>query len=377
MRGPDNGNRPLASPADSGYSVSMATPQEILEDLKQIKYPGYTRDIVSFGIVRDIEIASAGITVTLSPGGARPEAIEEISSAVRARVQALTGVQQVDIAVQAPERPRPAAPARRAEIPGVSRVIAVASGKGGVGKSTVAVNFALALRALGYRVGLLDADVYGPSVPLMLGLRERPHSGEGERIQPVERFGIKAISLGLFIGERQPVIWRGPMITKLLTQFLHEVDWGTLDVLVLDLPPGTGDAQLTIAQQAPLSGGVIVTTPQDVALLDVQRGITMFNQVNAPVLGVIENMSYHICSGCGARADIFGHGGGARMAEQAGIPFLGEIPLVRRLRESMDAGEPIVAADPASAESQAFLQIARRVMEELEQRGDTVLPTVH
>jgi ATP-binding protein involved in chromosome partitioning len=355
----------------------MATPQEILEDLKQIKFPGYTRDIVSFGIVRDIEIATGGITVTLAPGGARPESIDEISAAVRERVQALTGVAQVEIVVQAPEKPRPAAAPRRTEIPGVRRIIAVASGKGGVGKSTVAVNFALALRALGYRVGLLDADVYGPSVPLMLGLRDRPGTGDNERIQPLERFGIKAISLGLFIGEGQPVIWRGPMITKLLTQFLHEVDWGTLDVLVLDLPPGTGDAQLTIAQQAPLSGGVIVTTPQDVALLDVQRGITMFNQVNAPVLGVIENMSYHVCSGCGDRAEIFGHGGGARMAEQSGIPFLGEIPLVRRLRESMDAGEPIVVADPNSAESQAFVQIARRVMTELDQRADTVLPTVH
>jgi ATP-binding protein involved in chromosome partitioning len=211
----------------------------------------------------------------------------------------------------------------------------------------------------------------------MLGLNERPRTNEEERIVPLERFGIKAISLGLFIGEGQPVIWRGPMITKLLTQFLREVDWGQLDVLVLDLPPGTGDAQLTIAQQAPLSGGVIVTTPQDVALLDVQRGITMFNQVNAPVLGVIENMSYHVCSGCGDRAEIFGHGGGARMAEQSGIPFLGEIPLVRRLRESMDAGQPIVVAEPQSPESQTFIQIARRVMEELDRQADTVLPTVH
>ena len=354
----------------------MPTPQEILEDLKQIKYPGYTRDIVSFGIVRDIEIASAGITIALAPGGAQPQAVDEISAAVRERVRALTGVQQVDIVVQQPERPRPAAPGRRAEIPGIRHIIAVASGKGGVGKSTVAVNFALALHALGYRVGLLDADVYGPSVPLMLGLTEQPRSDENERIRPLERFGISAISLGLFIGAGQPVIWRGPMITKLLTQFLRDVEWGELDVLVLDLPPGTGDAQLTIAQQAPLTGGVIVTTPQDVALLDVQRGIAMFNQVNAPVLGVIENMSYHVCSGCGARAEIFGHGGGARMAEQSGIPFLGEIPLVRRLRESMDAGQPIVVAEPDSAESQAFLRIARRVMDEVDQRAETALPLV-
>ncbi len=355
----------------------MATPQEILEALKEIKYPGYTRDIVSFGMVRDIEIATAGVTVTLASAGARPEALAAISAAVRERVRQRAGVSDVTIVIQEPERPRPAAPGRRAEIAGIRHIVAVASGKGGVGKSTVAVNLALALRALGYSVGLLDADVYGPSVPVMLGLDERPRTNEQERIVPLERFGIKVISLGLFIATAQPVIWRGPMITKLLTQFLRDVEWGTLDVLVLDLPPGTGDAQLTIAQQAPLSGGVIVTTPQDVALLDVQRGIAMFNQVNAPVLGVIENMSFHVCSGCGARADIFGHGGGARMAAENGIPFLGEIPLVRRVRESMDTGEPIVVAVPESAEGAAFLQIGRRVMDELGQRVETVLPTVH
>ncbi len=315
--------------------------------------------------------------MTISPGGAKPEAVEDIRAAIQQRVRALTGAEQVEVVVQAPDRPRPAAAGRRGDNPGVRHVIAVASGKGGVGKSTVAVNLTLALRALGYAVGLLDADVYGPSVPLMLGITEPPGTGPDERIRPVERFGIKAISLGMFIHPGQPVIWRGPMITKLLTQFLRDVDWGTLDVLVLDLPPGTGDAQLTIAQQAPLSGGVIVTTPQDVALLDVQRGIAMFNQVNAPVLGVIENMSYHVCTGCGARADIFGHGGGARMAEESEIPFLGEIPLVRRLRESMDAGEPIVVADPQAAESRAFADIARRVMDELGQRAESMLPTVH
>jgi ATP-binding protein involved in chromosome partitioning len=355
----------------------MPTPQEILEELKQIKYPGYTRDIVSFGIVRDIEIGSAGITVTLAPGGAPPEAVEAIRAAVRERVRERTGASEVTVVVQEPERPRPAAPARRAENAGNRRIVAVESGKGGVGKTKVAVNLALALRALGYAIGLLDADVYGPSVPLMLGLSERPHTGADDRIAPLERFGIKVISLGLFIGAGQPVIWRGPMITKLLTQFLREVDWGQLDVLVLDLPPGTGDAQLTIAQQAPLSGGVIVTTPQEVALLDVQRGIAMFNQVNTPVLGVIENMSFHVCSGCGARAEIFGHGGGARMAAQNGIPFLGEIPLVRQLRKSMEAGQPIDIAAPESAEAHAFLQIGRRVMDELDQHAETVLPTVH
>jgi ATP-binding protein involved in chromosome partitioning len=354
----------------------MPSPQEILEGLKTIKYPGYTRDIVSFGMVRDIEVATAGIVVTLAPGGANAEAVREISTAVQERVRDLTGLENVEIKLQQPEAARTRVEQRRAEIPGIQHLIAVASGKGGVGKSTVAVNLALTLSRLGWRVGLLDADVYGPSVPLMLGVTERPRTDEHDRIIPVERFGIKVISLGLFIQERQPVIWRGPMINKLLTQFLREVQWGELDFLVLDLPPGTGDAQLTIAQQAPLSGGVIVTTPQDVALLDVQRGITMFEQVNTPVLGVIENMSYHVCVECGERTEIFGHGGGARMAEKGGIPFLGEIPLVRALREAGDSGEPIVVADPESPQSASFRTIAERVLEELGKQT-TELPTIH
>ncbi|MDX2166088.1 MAG: Mrp/NBP35 family ATP-binding protein [Deltaproteobacteria bacterium] len=355
----------------------MATPQEILEALKQVRYPGYSRDIVSFGIVRDIEIATAGVTVTLALANVRSEAVDEISRGVRDVVRDLTGAAQIDIVIQEPEKPKPAAPAKTPAIPGIRHVVAVASGKGGVGKSTVAVNLALALRGLGQRVGLLDADVYGPSLPLMLGLDERPQSNAQERIMPLERHGVKVISLGLFIQPGQPVIWRGPMITKLLTQFLREVDWGPLDVLLLDLPPGTGDAQLTITQQAPLTGGVIVTTPQDVALLDVQRGITMFQQVNTPVLGVVENMSFHLCPGCGAQADIFGHGGGRRMAEELHIPFLGEVPLVRAIRESMDAGQPIVAAQPDSPEAQAFSAVARRVLDAIATHGEQALPMVH
>jgi len=354
----------------------MATPQEILEGLKTIKYPGYTRDIVSFGIVRDIEVGSTGITVSLAPGGARAEVTEEISREVRTRIRELTGVEQVEILLQEPEKPKARGPQTRPDIDGVRHIVAVASGKGGVGKSTVAVNLALALRALGHRVGLLDADVYGPSVPLMLGLDERPSVDERGRFVPPERWGIKIMSMGLFVQPRTPVIWRGPMINKLLTQFLREVDWGELDFLVLDLPPGTGDAQLTIVQQAPLSGGVIVTTPQDVALLDVERGVTMFQQVNAPVLGVIENMSYHVCRKCGHRTEIFGHGGGARMAERIGIPFLGEVPLVGAIREAADRGEPIVAANPEGAESRAFAEIATRVAETLETAGRVPLPMI-
>ncbi|MGH3053895.1 MAG: Mrp/NBP35 family ATP-binding protein, partial [Gaiellaceae bacterium] len=258
----------------------------------------------------------------------------------------------------------------------VAHVVAVASGKGGVGKSTVAVNLALALSQLGHRVGLLDADVYGPSVPLMLGLTDRPQSTEDKRIIPLERFGVKVISLGLFIAEGTPVIWRGPMINKLLTQFLREVEWGELDYLVLDLPPGTGDAQLTITQQVALDGGVIVTTPQDVALEDVKRGVKMFQQVHAPVLGVVENMSYYLCS-CGDRAELFGHGGGAAVAKQFSIPFLGEIPLVREMREAGDNGKPLVVANPEHPQSVAFRAIAQRVIDEVAARPAPALPTIH
>ena len=355
----------------------MVTPQQILEELKKVKYPGFTRDIVSFGMIRDIEVGSAGVNVLLAPTTAHEETVQQIRDAVAATVSAIPGVRAVHVTLSAPEQPQRRGPTGPLGVPGVRHVIAVASGKGGVGKSTVAVNLALALADLGHRVGLLDADVYGPSVPLMLGLRERPRSTEDRRIIPLERFGLKVISLGLFIDDQTPVIWRGPMINKLLTQFLRDVEWGELDYLVLDLPPGTGDAQLTITQQVPLTGGVIVTTPQDVALLDVKRGVTMFQQVNAPVLGVVENMSYHICSGCGARAELFGHGGGERMAQEFGVPFLGEIPLVREIRAAGDTGKPIVAADPQHPQSQAFRAIAERIVVEIAARPEPTLPTIH
>jgi len=355
----------------------MPTPQQILDALKRIKYPGLSRDIVSFGMVKDIEVGSTGVTVVLAPTTTREDVITELRAAIAQTVTAIPGVTAVEIAITAPElAPRRATPAP-AGIPGVTHIVAVASGKGGVGKSTVAVNLALALATLGHRVGLLDADVYGPSVPLMLGLTERPAATADKRIVPLEKFGIKVISLGLFIAARTPVIWRGPMITKLLVQFFREVEWGTLDYLVLDLPPGTGDAQLTITQQVPLTGGVIVTTPQDVALLDVKRGVAMFQQVNAPVLGVIENMSYHVCAGCGARADLFGHGGGARVAAEFRIPFLGEVPLVRDIRAAADAGTPIVAAARGHAQSQAFLTIAERVVSAVAAQPAAAAPMVH
>src|SRR5205814_226234 len=312
-------------------------------------------------MVKDIEVSSAGVTVHLAPTTAQRDVLEQIAAAVRATVETMPGVTgRVEI-VQAPP-PAPARPRGPQPIPGVRSVLAVASGKGGVGKSTVATNLALALATLRPAIGLMDADVYGPSVPLMLGIDERARTREDRRIIPVEKHGLRVISMGMFVGEATPVIWRGPMITKLITEFLRNVEWGELDVLVLDLPPGTGDVQLTVTQQVPLTGGVIVTTPQDVALADVRRGIAMFRQVNVPVLGVIENMSYHLCPGCGARADLFGHGGGAAMARDSGIPFLGEIPLVTAIREAGDRGLPIVAADPSHPQSRAFREIAERVL---------------
>jgi ATP-binding protein involved in chromosome partitioning len=251
-------------------------------------------------------------------------------------------------------------------IAGVKHIVAVASGKGGVGKSTVAVNLALAMHALGWRVGLMDADVYGPSVAMMVGVEKAVTLTPERRIIPLERYGIRYISMALFINDETAVIWRGPMVTKLETEFLFNVEWGELDCLVLDLPPGTGDAQLTITQRVALDGGVIVTTPQEIALLDVKRGVAMFEEVHVPVLGVVENMSYYLCRKCNARHEIFAHGGGARLADSLKVPFLGELPLVRELREGGDSAQPMVAANPAHPVSALFKSIAARVIEGLD-----------
>ncbi len=339
----------------------MPTPQEILERLRQVPYPGFSRDIVSFGLVRDIEVASTGVTVHLALSTAQDDVAQQIEAAVRTAVAQMPGVDGPVEIVQT-RAPQPARPRGPQPIPGVQHILAVASGKGGVGKSTVSTNLALALAQLGRRVGLMDADVYGPSIPLMLGIEERGRPGEGRRLLPAERHGLKVISMGMFLGPSTPVIWRGPMVTKLITEFLRNVDWGDLDLLVIDLPPGTGDVQLTLTQQVPITGGIIVTTPQDVALADVRRGIAMFRQVHAPILGVIENMSFHLCPGCGARAELFGHGGGAALAREAGLPLLGEIPLVRAIREAGDEGLPLVAAAPSHPQSRAFHEIAERVL---------------
>jgi ATP-binding protein involved in chromosome partitioning len=266
-------------------------------------------------------------------------------------------------------RPPGAAPGTQgavpAGIPGVAAIIAVASGKGGVGKSTVAVNLALALRDLGLKVGILDADIYGPSLPRLFAIREKPQTAGGTRLKPIVRHGMPVMSIGFLVEEETPMIWRGPMVMSALTQMLREVEWGTLDVMVVDMPPGTGDAQLTMAQQVPLKGAVIVSTPQDLALIDARRGIAMFHRVNVPVLGIVENMSTFICPHCGERSDIFGHGGARREAERTGVPFLGEVPLALAIREKSDAGAPVVASEPDGAHAQAFRDIAARVREGL------------
>ena len=275
----------------------MPTPQEILDELKKIKYPGFSRDIVSFGMIKDIEVAQAGITVILTAPSAKPEVVEAITAEIEKAVVAIAGALAVKIEIeQAPAPKQVAGAGQKRSIPGVQHIVAVASGKGGVGKSTVAVNLALAMSKLGWRIGLMDADVYGPSVAMMVGAQGQVAVTKDRRIVPLERYGIRYVSMALFINDETPVIWRGPMVAKLESEFLFNVEWGDLDCLVIDLPPGTGDAQLTITQRVALDGGVIVTTPQEIALLDVRRGVAMFEEVKVPVLGVIENMSYHLCS---------------------------------------------------------------------------------
>ena len=345
----------------------MPTPQEILEQLKKVRYPGFTRDIVSFGIVKDIEIAQPGVTVivTATPN-TKPETLAQISADIERSVGSMPGVRAIKVEIEQNAAPPAASvmPARRT-IPGIEHILAVASGKGGVGKSTVAVNLALAMAALGKRVGLMDADVYGPSVAMMVGAGPQVRVTPQRRIVPLERFGIRYVSMALFVGDETAVIWRGPMVAKLESEFLFNVEWGELDFLLLDLPPGTGDAQLTITQRVMLDGGVIVTTPQEIALLDVKRGVAMFQQVQVPVLGVIENMSYYLCGKCGHRHEIFAHGGGARFANVLDVPFLGEIPLVPQIREGGDTANPILALNPGHPVSATFKSIAAGIITRL------------
>jgi len=354
-------------------ATTELTEEKVLEVLKTVRFPGLSRDIVSFGFVKDLAVGGGNVSFRLEITTESPRAAEQIEREAREKLQSLPGVAAVTIRLEVkppgppPPRGAAAAPATSANIlPDVRFSIAVASGKGGVGKSTVAANLALALERIGRRVGLMDSDIYGPSQQMMMGISEKPFINESNQIVPLERYGVRVMSLGFLMDVDQPVIWRGPMVMKAVEQFLQDVAWGKLDFLVIDLPPGTGDAQLTLTQKIHLSGAVIVTTPQDVSLIDARKGLAMFQKVNVPVLGIVENMSYYLCPECGHREEIFKHGGGRRTADQLHVPFLGEIPLDPEVAIGGDAGRPIVAAEPRSPVTEAYLRIAEAIVKQVE-----------
>jgi len=351
----------------------------VTKALAAVKDPASGRDVVAAGMVQGLVVRDGMVHFALQVAREAAASMEPVRAAAEAAARAVPGVISATAVLtahraEAAPAARPAGP-RGPASPGpmlladVRAIIAVASGKGGVGKSTTAVNLAVALAADGLKVGLLDADIYGPSLPQMLGTRERPRS-EGQRIIPLSRWGLKAMSIGFLVEEETPMIWRGPMVMGALEQMMGQVAWGPLDVMIVDMPPGTGDAQLTMSQRVPLAGAVIVSTPQDVALLDARRGVRMFEKVNVPVLGLIENMSFFCCPNCNHRSDIFSHGGAKREAERLGVEFLGELPLKLEIRELADAGTPIVMARPDSDEAQTYRRIARRVWEKAAAKAD-------
>ncbi len=340
--------------------------ERVWEALRAVRFPGMSRDIVSFGFVKGVAVHDGVAKVAIEMTTRDPDAAEAVRAAALQAVGGVDGVTgaEIDLRVAAPPSREEAAQRAIARnpslIPEVAAVVAVASGKGGVGKSTVAANLAVALARAGRRVGLLDVDIYGPSVPTMFGIAERPRVIDN-RIQPYEKFGVRLMSLGFILDDDTPVIWRGPMVMRAIEQMLGDVDWGALDVLVLDLPPGTGDAQLTVTQKIPLAGAVIVTTPQDVALLDARKGLQMFRKVNVPVLGIVENMSTFVCPHCGTETHVFRHGGGARTARELGVALLGEIPLDPAIAEGGDAGRPITVEQPDGPHAAAFVRLAEAV----------------
>ena len=343
----------------------------VTETLRTVKYPGYSRDIVSFGLVKNVAISNGAASVSLQLTTHNPDVAQKLKAECETILRSQLGLKHVHVEVKMPEAPttqgaaggQPQMPQPN-RVPGIRRIVAVASGKGGVGKSTVAVNLACALDHLGNKVGLLDCDIYGPSVPLMMGVRQRPTVSPGEKLVPPSGYGVKLMSMGFLIDGDQPVIWRGPMIMKTIQQFIHSVEWGELDYLLVDLPPGTGDAQLSLCQTVPLDGGVIVTTPQEASLGVVRKGIAMFEKVNVPILGIVENMSYFTAPN-GERIEIFGHGGGKSEAERQQIPFLGEIPIFTEIRKGGDSGEPVVKTAIGTEPAQAFVAVAERLQQRL------------
>ncbi len=364
------------------------TADDVRAKLKTIPGPDGA-DLVSSGKLSEIAVTNGKVFLSLTVDAGAVKQWEPVRKAAEDAVKTIPGISSALIALTAertggvaPQRSAPqaqAAPAGRSVpgVPGIEAVIAVASGKGGVGKSTTAVNLALGLRDVGMNVGILDADIYGPSMPRLLAIKGRPETIGGRTLRPMEAYGMKAMSIGFLIEEETPMIWRGPMVMSAITQMLREVEWGELDILVVDMPPGTGDAQLTLAQQVPLAGAVIVSTPQDLALIDARRGVAMFRKVDVPVLGVVENMSYFLCPHCGGRSDIFSHGGARREAERLGVPFLGEVPLELEIRETSDAGLPIVATRPDSPHAKIYRDIAARVSAALQKKqGGRVAPKI-
>jgi ATP-binding protein involved in chromosome partitioning len=345
----------------------MPTQDDIRNALKAVKYPGYSRDIVSFGLIKDITIADGAVSVAMQLTTPSPDIARQIKEDSERVLKKLPDMKRVHVEVRLPAAGQDGGPnpwANQNRVPGVKRTIAIASGKGGVGKSTVAANLACALKQLGASVGLLDCDIYGPSIPLMMGVHERPTISPQEQLVPPVGHGVKVMSIGLLLTDEQPVIWRGPMINKTIQQFLMAVEWGELDFLLVDLPPGTGDAQLSLCQAVPLDGGVIVTTPQEASLGVVRKGIAMFNKVNVPILGIVENMSYFTAPN-GERVEIFGHGGGKEESVRQNIPFLGEVPVFTEICEGGERGTPIVVSTPNHPAGRLFIQIAETLRKKL------------
>ena len=353
--------------------MTEVTKDDVLAVLKRIAAPDGRGNIVSAGLVSEIAITSGNVMFALTADPQHARSMDMLRAAVEKAVAAIPGVSKAVVALTAERQAQPAQgrPMTAATAPansGIRCMIAVASGKGGVGKSTTAVNLALGLKSLGLRVAVLDADIYGPSMPKLFGLSGNPRfsDADGKQMKPMERYGVELMSIGFLVPEDTPMIWRGPMVMSALTQLLRDTQWSEIDVMVVDMPPGTGDVQLTLAQQTPLSGAVIVSTPQDLALIDARKGLNMFRKVNVPVLGIVENMSYFICGKCGERHEIFGHGGAREEARKIGAPFLGEVPLDLEVRRRSDSGEPIVATQPDSPHAAIYRDIARQVWASLE-----------
>jgi ATP-binding protein involved in chromosome partitioning len=363
------------------------TQQQVLDSLSRIRSPRGVA-LTNANVLSAISASDGKVFFSINVDAAEARAWESVRAEAEAAVRAIPGVTTAMVALTAERKPGAVPPSRgapgvqpahahrppqggpspmsrQAEIPGVSAVIAVASGKGGVGKSTTALNLALGLRDLGLKVGLLDADIYGPSVPRLTGLRDKPELNDERKMIPLKRFGLSIMSIGFLVEEETAMIWRGPMVMSAVTQMLRDVEWGKLDVLVVDMPPGTGDAQLTLAQNVPLKGAVIISTPQDLSLIDARRGLAMFKKVNVPVLGIVENMSYFQCPHCGTKSDIFGHGGARHEAEKLGVTFLGEIPLHMAIRETSDAGNPLVDSEPDGPHAAIYRAIAGQVRDRL------------